>query len=98
MRMRAALAISVLSLIAAIPMHAASSGVPVVPATSNDNLPSLAPVIKKVGASVVSITIRAPAAKPDSLFDEPVLRQFMGLPDLPPDMQRFASGSGVVFD
>jgi serine protease Do/serine protease DegQ len=76
----------------------AFSKAPVLSAALNDNLPSLAPIIKKVGASVVSIAIRAPVAQKDSMFDEPVLRQFFGLPDLPQDMQSFAAGSGVVID
>src|SRR6266700_8455661 len=32
------------------------------------------------------------------MFDEPMLRQFFGLPGLPQDMQSFAAGSGVVFN
>src|SRR6266566_1884600 len=98
MRMLSALVLSVLSLTAVMPMQAAPAQATAVPAILNDGLPSLAPVIKKVGASVVSITIRAPVAQQDSLLDEPALRQLMGLPDLPPEMQSFAAGSGVVFD
>jgi serine protease Do/serine protease DegQ len=78
--------------------HTAFSKAPIPSIILNDNLPSLAPIIKKVGASVVSIAIRAPVAQKDSMFDEPILRQFFGLPDLPQDMQSFAAGSGVVFD
>jgi Do/DeqQ family serine protease len=98
MRTLAILTVSVLSLTAAMQAHTAFSRVPVSSTTLNDNLPSLAPVIKKVGASVVSIAIRAPVVQKDSMFDEPVLRQFFGLPGLPQDMQSFAAGSGVVFD
>ena len=98
MRALAILAVSVLSLTAAMQASTAFSKAPVLSAALNDNLPSLAPIIKKVGASVVSIAIRAPVAQKDSMFDEPVLRQFFGLPDLPQDMQSFAAGSGVVID
>ena len=98
MRALAILAVSVLSLTAAMQAHSASSRVAVPPTGLNDNLPSLAPVIKKVGPSVVSIAIRAPVAQKDSMFDEPIPRHFFGLPDLPQDMQSFAAGSGVVFN
>ncbi len=98
MRTLAILAISALSLTAAMQAPTAFSKAPIPPATLKDDLPSLAPIIKKVGASVVSIAIRAPVAQKDSMFDEPMLRQFFGLPGLPQDMQSFAAGSGVVFD
>jgi S1-C subfamily serine protease len=98
MRALAILAVSVLSLTAAMQAHTAFSKVPVLSAPLSDNLPSLAPIIKKVGASIVSIAIRAPVAQRDSMFEEPVLRQFFGLPDLPQDMQSFAAGSGVVIN
>ncbi len=98
MRTLVILAVSALSLTAAMQAPTAFSKAPIPPATLKDDLPSLAPIIKKVGASVVSIAIRAPVAQKDSMFDEPMLRQFFGLPGLPQDMQSFAAGSGVVFD
>jgi len=98
MRTLAILAVSALSLTAAMQAPTAFSKATVPPATLKDDLPSLAPIIKKVGASVVSIAIRAPVAQKDSMFDEPMLRQFFGLPGLPQDMQSFSAGSGVVFD
>ncbi len=96
MRTLAILAVSVLSLTA--DMDTAFSRVPVPSTTASENLPSLAPIIKKVGASVVSIAIRAPVTQTDSMFDDSILRRFSGLPDIPQDMQSFAAGSGVVFD
>jgi Do/DeqQ family serine protease len=69
-----------------------------IPATGNDNVPSLAPLIKRVGPSVVSITIRALSNQQDSTFDDSTLRQLLGLPNAPPEMRTFAAGSGVIFD
>jgi serine protease DegQ len=97
MRATTALAIIILAIAAPLAAQAASVRLPAPPATSGDPLPSLAPIIKKVGASVVSIAIRAPVQQ-NSLFEQPMMRQFLGLPDLPPDMQSFAAGSGVVFN
>ena len=62
-------------------------------------MPTLAPVIKRVAAGVVSIAIRVPAGQqPNALFDEPILRQLFGLPDMPSQKETFAAGSGVVID
>lgn len=97
MRKISVVAVSVLALMAALPAHVVFSRVSI-PATANDNIPSLAPLIKRVSPSVVSITIRARSTQQDSVLEEPMLRQFFGLPDLPPDMQNFAAGSGVIFD
>jgi Do/DeqQ family serine protease len=68
------------------------------PVTTNGDTPSLAPLIKKVAPSVVSIAVRTRSSQQGSVLDEPMLRQFLGLPELPTDMQDVAAGSGVIFD
>ena len=77
-------------------------GIPVSAVSDSQAVPTLAPVIKRVAASVVSITIRAPVAGvrtsaiPDPM-DDPLLRDLLGAP-VAPQYQTFAAGSGVVID
>jgi serine protease Do/serine protease DegQ len=86
-------------MLALVPAHLAYSGVPILAAADVQPLPTLAPIIKKVSAGVVSIAIRAPAGQQqNSLFDDPALRQLFGLPDMPGQREELAAGSGVVID
>jgi S1-C subfamily serine protease len=62
-------------------------------------IPTLAPIIKKVAPSVVSVSVRTQVSAQQGMpFDDSALRQLLGLPDLPPNAQNSLSGSGVVFD
>jgi Do/DeqQ family serine protease len=78
-------------------------GIPVPAASESGPIPSLAPVVKRISASVVSITIRAPVASanrsaiPDPM-DDPLLRSLLGAPVVPQQKQTFAAGSGVIID
>jgi serine protease Do/serine protease DegQ len=99
MRRFAALTLAILAATATAAPRFAYSSVPISALADGQNIPTLAPVIKKVAASVVSIAIRVPAGQqPNSLFDEPILRQLFGLPDMPSQNETFAAGSGVVID
>ena len=99
MRRLLALALSVLALAALGPAQIAHSSIPVLALGDGKTLPSLAPVIRNVAAGVVSIAIRTQSGQAqNSLFDDPALRQLFGLPDMPPQKEGFAAGSGVVID
>lgn len=80
----------------------AYAGIPVSAVTDSQSLPTLAPVIKRIAAGVVSITIRAPvtgmtsSGTPD-LMDDPLLRDLLGAP-VAPQHRTFAAGSGVIID
>jgi Do/DeqQ family serine protease len=99
------LAVAVIVLALSMPPRAAYPGVPI-SAFDGQSLPTLAPIIKKVAAGVVSITIRAPAKQQgdrqsDQMqdpMDDPVMRGFFGAPGMPQPMQTFLAGSGVVID
>ncbi|HEX3485928.1 MAG TPA: trypsin-like peptidase domain-containing protein, partial [Micropepsaceae bacterium] len=90
-------AVALAALLAMVPMQAAYSSVPVPLNMDPQNPPTLAPIIKKIANSVVSIAIRAAASQQDPL-DEPALRQFLGLPDMPRPKETFTAGSGVIID
>jgi len=99
MRRHLALVLAVLALAAFGPAPTAHSSIPVLALGDGKSLPSLAPVIRNVAAGVVSIAIRSQSGQvQNSLFDDPVLRQLFGLPEMPPAKDGFAAGSGVVID
>src|SRR5579863_5343941 len=84
--------------------HLAYPGIPV-PAVAADGqpIPTLAPMIKRIASSVVSITIRAPVAAANKSgitdpMDDPLLRGLMGIPAVPQQKETFSAGSGVVID
>jgi serine protease Do/serine protease DegQ len=97
MRKVSLVAASVLAFMVTAPVHTIPAKA-AIPVTTNDGIPSLAPLIKKVAPSVVSIAVRAQSPQPVSVLDEPMLRQFLGLPEMPANNQEFSAGSGVVFD
>jgi Do/DeqQ family serine protease len=62
-------------------------------------VPSLAPVIKKVSPAVVSIaTKRTVQQSRNPLFDDPNFRRYFGIPDEPQERELQAVGSGVIVD
>ncbi|HXJ00502.1 MAG TPA: trypsin-like peptidase domain-containing protein, partial [Micropepsaceae bacterium] len=84
-----------LSLAGLVPAYATAPIEPII----SGQIPTLSPIIKKVAPAVVSIAVRMPAGqRRDTLFDDPMLRQFFGLPEMPPETQASTAGSGVVFD
>ena len=75
-----------------------NASAPIEPMVSGQ-IPTLAPIVKKVGPSVVSVAVRTQVSPQQGMpFDDSALRQLLGLPDLPPNAQSSLSGSGVVFD
>ena len=77
-------------------------GIPLSGFAQMQGVPTLAPLIKSVAASVVSITVRAPVSGDQStgvpdLMDDPLMRDLLHMP-LAPQYRTFAAGSGVIID
>ncbi|TBR40603.1 MULTISPECIES: DegQ family serine endoprotease [Dyella] len=68
------------------------------PSVDGQPLPSLAPMIEKVTPAVVNISTKTRVQVRDPFFDDPMFRQFFGLPGN--QRQRIAQslGSGVIVD
>jgi Do/DeqQ family serine protease len=64
---------------------------------TQDGLPTLAPILRKVTPAVVNISVlqRSPEEE-NPLLSDPFFRRFFGFPD--DTQQRMAAGSGVVVD
>ncbi|UGB45139.1 DegQ family serine endoprotease [Frateuria edaphi] len=61
-------------------------------------MPSLAPMLQKVTPAVVNISTRTRVAVRDPYFDDPIFRQFFGLPSSPRERVEQSLGSGVIVD
>ncbi|MEI7038260.1 Do family serine endopeptidase [Fulvimonas yonginensis] len=61
-------------------------------------LPSLAPMLEKVTPAVVNISTKTRVAVRDPFFDDPMFRQFFGLPSSPRERVEQSLGSGVIVD
>lgn len=90
-------AVAALVLAAAIPAMAGTLPV----AVNGQPLPSLAPMLARVSPAVVNISStshRRVAVNP--FFSDPVMRQFFGLPVVPPsrELVQQSLGSGVIVD
>jgi len=93
--------IAVAMWIAVLSAHPGYAAVARAPLTaSNQSLPTLAPIVKKISAGVVSISTRSSggASNPASLFDDPVLRGLFGLPEMPVQQESTVAASGVIID
>jgi Do/DeqQ family serine protease len=61
--------------------------------------PTLAPMLSKVGPGVVNIAVQGTVQTAlNPLFQDPLFRRFFGIPDIPPEQQFHAVGSGVIYD
>ena len=94
-RLPALIAIAALALSAALPAPAGTLPV----AVNGQPLPSLAPMLAKVSPAVVNISStshRRVAVNP--FFSDPFMRQFFGLPAVPPsrELVQQSLGSGVI--
>ncbi len=86
----------VLGACAALPALPAAAGT--LPVTvGGQALPSLAPMLKNVTPAVVNIASKTRVRERNPFFDDPVFRQFFGLP---PEQERTEQslGSGVIID
>ena len=61
-------------------------------------VPSLAPMLSKVTPAVVNISTKTRVAVRDPYFDDPIFRQFFGLPSSPRERVEQSLGSGVIVD
>jgi Do/DeqQ family serine protease len=68
------------------------------PAVDGQPLPSLAPMLQHVTPAVVNISTKTRVAVRDAYFDDPIFRQFFGLPGVPRERVEQSLGSGVVVD
>ncbi len=68
-------------------------------AVGGQPLPSLAPMLAKVSPAVVNISSTTHRKIRDPFFDDPIMRQFFGLPMAPPrEAVEQSLGSGVIVD
>ena len=68
------------------------------PAVDGQAMPSLAPMLAKVTPAVVNISSKTRVQVRNPYFDDPVFRQFFGLPATPRERVEQSLGSGVVVD
>ena len=78
-----------------------SSQVPFVdaPVTQKNDIPTLAPLIRRVTPSVVNIAIKGRVAQAQNpLLNDPFFRRFFDVPQVPAEREIHAAGSGVIID
>ncbi len=68
------------------------------PAVDGQAMPSLAPMLEHVTPAVVNISSKTRVQVRNPYFDDPVFRQFFGLPAVPRERVEQSLGSGVVVD
>ena len=68
------------------------------PVVNGQPLPSLAPMLQNVTPAVVNISTKTRVALRDAYFDDPMVRQFFGLPAVPAERVEQSLGSGVIVD
>jgi Do/DeqQ family serine protease len=61
-------------------------------------MPSLAPMLTRVTPAVVNISTKTRVQVRDAYFDDPMVRQFFGLPATPRERVEQSLGSGVIVD
>lgn len=83
-----------------VAVSAQDAGTTVMPPSGQlQELPSLAPVVKKVTPSVVNIAIKGRIAQAQNpLLNDPFFRQFFNVPEQPAEREIQAAGSGVIID
>ncbi|MBN8924494.1 MAG: heat-shock protein [Rhodanobacter sp. 68-29] len=68
------------------------------PAVDGQAMPSLAPMLERVTPAVVNISSKTRVQVRNPYFDDPVFRQFFGLPAVPRQRVEQSLGSGVIVD
>lgn len=98
MRFAIAIVAAAFALNVAVSAQEAGTSVSSAPAQLRE-LPSLAPLVKKVTPSVVNIAIRGRIAQAQNpLLNDPFFRRFFNVPDQPAEREIQAAGSGVIVD
>ena len=67
-------------------------------AVDGQPMPSLAPMLKRVTPAVVNISTKTRVRVRNAYFDDPMFRQFFGLPTTPRERVEQSLGSGVIVD
>ncbi len=67
-------------------------------AIDGQTMPSLAPMLTRVTPAVVNISSTTHVPVRDAYFDDPMVRQFFGLPATPRERVEQSLGSGVIVD
>jgi Do/DeqQ family serine protease len=67
-------------------------------AVDGQPMPSLAPMLARVTPAVVNISTKTRVQVRDPYFDDPMVRQFFGLPAAPRERVEQSLGSGVIVD
>src|SRR5579859_1192421 len=95
---RLAIAAAMAALSVVLPPLASAHNPP--PAVNGQTVPSLAPIIKRVGPAVVNVSTRGHVKVQQSPFmNDPFFQQFFGGRNLQPTERKFQSlGSGVIVD
>jgi serine protease Do/serine protease DegQ len=74
-------------------------GVPAVGSGEKQEIPTLAPLLRRVTPSVVNIAINGRVAQEQNpLLNDPFFRRFFNIPEQPAEQEIRAAGSGVIFD
>jgi serine protease DegQ len=68
------------------------------PAINGQAMPSLAPMLEHVTPAVVNISTKTRVQIRAPYFNDPVMRQFFGLPTTPREQVQQSLGSGVIVD
>jgi len=72
---------------------------PASPATAGAQVPTLAPLLKRVLPAVVNIAVSGKVAvQQNPMLQDPFFRRFFGIPDQPLSREFHAAGSGVIVD
>ena len=88
----------VMTLLCAALLPAAGNAGTLPAAVGATPMPSLAPMLKGVTPAVVNIASKTVVRERDPFFDDPVFRQFFGLPGAPRERVEQSLGSGVIVD
>jgi Do/DeqQ family serine protease len=67
-------------------------------AVDGQPMPSLAPMLEHVTPAVVNISTKTRVQVPERYFNDPMMRQFFGLPPGPRERVEQSLGSGVIVD
>ncbi len=83
------------SMVAVVPVRAGAATLPA--AVDGQPMPSLAPMLQRVTPAVVNISSKTRVPVRDAYFDDPMMRQFFGLPAAPArERVEQSLGSGVI--
>ena len=85
-------------LVAALFGAASCTSAALPPVIDGQALPSLAPMLEHVTPAVVNIASKTHVAVRNPYFDDPVFRQFFGIPSTPRERVQQSLGSGVIVD